>query len=134
MQFWHKQGCPLFYVVHPAFPLPPTASPTLQSAMKDGFGEVVEARVLIFSKRMFVKDSRDQKENLQDFLQINFMSLLETTFRESRLAGSVCKLLPVVTAGLMPTATSLMLLQGRREHALLMPNIKEVMDGNRLSH
>ena len=26
-QFWHGQGCPLFNVVHPAFPLPTTASP-----------------------------------------------------------------------------------------------------------
>ena len=28
-QFWHEQGCPLFDVVHPAFPLPTTASFTL---------------------------------------------------------------------------------------------------------
>ena len=40
-QFWHGQGCPLFDVVHPAFPLPITVSPTLQGALKDGFGEVV---------------------------------------------------------------------------------------------
>ena len=39
----HDQGCPLFDVVHPAFPLPTTASPTLQSAQKDGFGEAVVA-------------------------------------------------------------------------------------------
>ena len=42
-QFRHGQGCPLFDVVHPAFPLPTTASPTLQGAMKDGFGEAVVA-------------------------------------------------------------------------------------------
>ena len=42
-QFWHGQGCPLFDVVHAAFPLPTTASPTLQGAMKDGFGEAVVA-------------------------------------------------------------------------------------------
>ena len=30
-------------VVHAAFPLPTTASPFLQGAMKDGFGEVVVA-------------------------------------------------------------------------------------------
>ena len=30
-------------VVHPAFPLPTTASPTLQGALKDGFGEAVVA-------------------------------------------------------------------------------------------
>ena len=42
-QFWHKQGCHLFDVVHPAFPLPTTASPTLQGALKDGLGEAVVA-------------------------------------------------------------------------------------------
>ena len=42
-QFWHRQGCPLFDVVHPAFPLPTAASPTLQGAPKDGFGEAVVA-------------------------------------------------------------------------------------------
>ena len=31
-QLWHGQGCPLFDIVHPAFPLPTTASPTLLSA------------------------------------------------------------------------------------------------------
>ena len=34
-------ACPLFVVVHPAFPLPTTASPTLQGALKDGFGGAV---------------------------------------------------------------------------------------------
>ena len=38
-QSWHVQGCPLFDVVHLAFPLPTTVSPTLQGALKDGFGE-----------------------------------------------------------------------------------------------
>ena len=42
-QFWYGQGCPLFVVVPPAFPLPTTASPTLQGALKDGFGEAVVA-------------------------------------------------------------------------------------------
>ena len=42
-QFWHGLGCPLFDVVHPAFPLPTTASPTLKGALKDGFGEAVVA-------------------------------------------------------------------------------------------
>ena len=42
-QFWHGQGCPLFDVVHQAFLLPTTASPTLQGALKDGFGEAVVA-------------------------------------------------------------------------------------------
>ena len=40
-QFWHGQICPFFDVVHPAFPLPTTASSTFQSALKDGFGEAV---------------------------------------------------------------------------------------------
>ena len=42
-QFWHGRGCPLFEVIHPAFPLPTTASPTLQGTLKDGFGEAVMA-------------------------------------------------------------------------------------------
>ena len=37
-QFWHGQGCSLFDVAHPAFPLSTTASPTLRDARKDGFG------------------------------------------------------------------------------------------------
>ena len=32
-----------FDVVHPAFPLLTTASPTLQGVLKDGFGEAVVA-------------------------------------------------------------------------------------------
>ena len=40
-QFWHGQGCPLLDVVHSAFPLPTTTSPTLQGALKDGFEEAV---------------------------------------------------------------------------------------------
>ena len=42
-QFWYGQGCPLFDVVHPAFPLPTTVSATLRGALKDGFGEAVVA-------------------------------------------------------------------------------------------
>ena len=37
-QVWHGQGCPLFDVVYPAFPLPTTASPILQGALKNGWG------------------------------------------------------------------------------------------------
>ena len=37
--FWHGCGCPLFDVVHPPFPLPTTASPTLQGALKGSLGE-----------------------------------------------------------------------------------------------
>ena len=40
---WLGQGCPLFDDVHAASLLPTTASPTLQGAPKDGFGEVVVA-------------------------------------------------------------------------------------------
>ena len=43
MQFWHRQRCPLFDVVHPAFPLPTMASTTLQGVLEDGFGEAVVA-------------------------------------------------------------------------------------------
>ena len=42
-QFWHGQGCPLFDVVHPAFPLPTKASPTFQDALKDSFEEAAMA-------------------------------------------------------------------------------------------
>ena len=41
--FWYWQGCPFFDVVHPAFPLTTKASPTLQGALKDDFGEAVVA-------------------------------------------------------------------------------------------
>ena len=39
-----SKGCPLFDVVHPALTLPTTASPALQYAMEDDFGESVAAR------------------------------------------------------------------------------------------
>ena len=39
-QFWHGQGCSLFDVFHPVFPLPTTAVPC---ALKDGFEEAVMA-------------------------------------------------------------------------------------------
>ena len=42
-QFCHGRGCPLFDVIHPAFPLPTTASPTLQGALKNGFREAFVA-------------------------------------------------------------------------------------------
>ena len=42
-KFWHGHKCPVFDVVHPAFPLTTTVSPTLQDALKDGFGEPVAA-------------------------------------------------------------------------------------------
>ena len=38
-----RQVCPLFDVVHQAFPLPTTVSLTLQGALKGGFGEAVMA-------------------------------------------------------------------------------------------
>ena len=43
-QFWHGQESPLFAVVHPAFPMPITALPTLKGALKDGFEKAVMAR------------------------------------------------------------------------------------------
>ena len=42
-QIWHGQGRPFFDAVHPAFPRPTMAWPTLQGALKDGFGEDVVA-------------------------------------------------------------------------------------------
>ena len=42
-QFWHRQIRPLFDGVYPAFHLPTTASPTLQDALKDSFGQAVVA-------------------------------------------------------------------------------------------
>ena len=42
-QFWHEQRWPHFDVVYPAFPLPTTASPTLQDALKNGFREAAMA-------------------------------------------------------------------------------------------
>ena len=40
-QFWNGQGRPLFDVVHTAFPLPATASPTPKRVLKDGVGDAV---------------------------------------------------------------------------------------------
>ena len=42
-QLWHRQGCPPFDLVHPAFSLPTTTSPTLQGdpGPKYGFGQTV---------------------------------------------------------------------------------------------
>ena len=37
----HEQGCPLCDIVHQAFPLPTTASPTISGALKDGVFVVV---------------------------------------------------------------------------------------------
>ena len=45
-QFWRGQGCPFFDVIYPAFPLPTTASSTLQRALKDGFGEAVVVTIM----------------------------------------------------------------------------------------
>ena len=42
----HGWGCLLFAVIHLPFPLPSTLSPTLQGALKDGFGADVVVRVM----------------------------------------------------------------------------------------
>ena len=42
-QFRHGQVCPHFDAVQPAFPLPTTALPTLQGALRDDFREAVMA-------------------------------------------------------------------------------------------
>ena len=56
-QFWHGQGCPLFDVVHPAFPLPTTASSTLEGALKNDSGEVVVACDMPESRKFSSLDS-----------------------------------------------------------------------------
>lgn len=38
-QFQHRQGHPLSDIVHSAFPLPTAVLPTIQGALKGGFGE-----------------------------------------------------------------------------------------------
>ena len=46
-KIWHGQGCPFFDVVHPAFSLSITTSPTLQRAPKDRFcSDVWHARTI----------------------------------------------------------------------------------------
>ena len=52
------QECPLFHVVHSAFPLPTTASPTLQGALKGGFGEAVVACNMLEPCTFFFLSSR----------------------------------------------------------------------------
>ena len=56
-QFWQKQGCPLFDVVHPAFPLLTTASSTLQGVLNDGFGEAIKVCDLPEPCRLLSLDS-----------------------------------------------------------------------------
>ena len=46
-QFWHGQGCPLFDLVHSAFSLLTTASPTIQGALKDVSEEAVMVRDML---------------------------------------------------------------------------------------
>ena len=42
-------GCPLFGVIHSAFPLPTTASPTLQNGLQNSFGEAAVAFYMLES-------------------------------------------------------------------------------------
>ena len=60
-QFWHGQRCPLFDVVHPAFPLLTTTSPALQGALKDGFGEAGVACDMLESSKFLSLDSCQKK-------------------------------------------------------------------------
>ena len=55
------QGCLLFDVVHPAFPMPTSASPTLQGALKDVFGEVVVACDMPEPSKFLSLDSRQKR-------------------------------------------------------------------------
>ena len=58
-QFWRGQGRALFDVVRPAFPLPTTASPALQRALKDGFGEAVLSRVPMIHINLNFRSQKD---------------------------------------------------------------------------
>ena len=70
-QFWHGQICPFFDVVHPAFPLPTIALSTVQSALKDGFGEAVEACDVAKPCKFLSLDS-SQKRFLQTHMEVDF--------------------------------------------------------------
>ena len=69
-QFWHGQGCPLFDVVHPVFPLPTTASSTLQDVLKDGFGEVLVACDML-EPREFPSSDSCQKRFLWPYKEVD---------------------------------------------------------------
>ena len=68
--FWHEHGCPFFDIVNPAFPLPTTASPTLQGALKQGFGETVVACDMPEPRKFPSLDSC-QKRFLQTHEEVN---------------------------------------------------------------
>ena len=57
-QHWRKQGCPLFYIVHPAFLCQPRRSLTVQVALKDEFVEAIVARDLPEPCEFLSLDSR----------------------------------------------------------------------------
>ena len=66
----------VFDVVHPAFPLPNTASPTLQGDPRDGFGETVEACDMPEPCRFLSLDSC-QKRFLGTHKEVDLAPLLE---------------------------------------------------------
>ena len=69
-QFWHGQICPLFDVVLPTFPLLNTESPTLQGALKDGFGETVLACDMLEPCKFLSLDSC-QKRFLYTYTEVD---------------------------------------------------------------
>ena len=82
-QFRNGQGCPLFGV-HPAFPLPTTASPTLQGALKDGFGEAVVA-FDIFESCKFPSPDSFQKRFRWTHKKVDLAPLPVVGIRKSQL-------------------------------------------------
>ena len=69
--FRHVERCPLFDVVHSAFPLPATVSSTLQGALKDGFGKAVVACDMPEPCK-FPSLDRCQKRSLWIYKEVDF--------------------------------------------------------------
>ena len=63
-------GRSLFDVVQPAFPLPTTALPTVQGALKDGFGEAV---VIYHDLKQLVHATRRKEYSTPNHQQASVM-------------------------------------------------------------
>ena len=87
-QFWHGQGCLLFDVVHPALPLPTTASLTTQGALKDGFGEAVVACDMPELCKFQSLERPGRREDMRDnSAEILFQSFLQVALVSSSGIG-----------------------------------------------
>ena len=95
-QFWREQGCPLFDVIHPEFPLLTMVSPTLQGALKNGFGEAVVACDMPEPCKFLSLDSCE-KRSLRTHKEVNLAThpvsslVLQIGDRESYLLRLVLK-------------------------------------------